>query len=127
VILKGREKKLVFVCSLNYSIKADSVISPIALNKPTKKISKPTIKPISHIYAMADPSIATNPKLSIPLFNIAANERIATSKGIKPRNKNRIETFNDCNMLTKCKASGFYFGNLYLRNLLNVCLLPPAN
>ena len=76
---------------------------------------------------MADPSIATNPKLSIPLFNIAANEKIATSKGTKPRNKNRIETFNDCNMLTKCEASGFYFGNLCLKNLLNVCLLPPAN
>ncbi len=58
---------------------------------------------------MEDASSAINPNSAIPPLSKAPNEIKAITKGIKPRKKNRIETFNDCNMLTICKTSGFYF------------------
>ena len=81
-------------------------MSPIALNNPMKKINKPTTKPINHTKDTLDASSAINPNSAIPPLSKAPNEIKATTKGIKPRKKNRIETFNDCNMLTKCKTSG---------------------
>jgi len=81
-----------------YSINAASVISPIALNSPIKKINKaPAITPNQRNWLEA---ITTEPKLIVPSFMKAARQNNATISGISPMKRKSIDTLSACKILT---------------------------
>ena len=70
---------------------------------------------------MADASRAINPNSAIPSLSKAPKEIKATTKGIKPINKNKIETLNACNMLTNLRPPNIFnysIGSILLNFIL---------